>query len=1306
MSQFSMSRQRSHGPEDEPYQHHYGPTISCTPKSSGEQSHDGQGSGSTTKRKYDYRSYQEMQKRRRISPDRHRRLSSESRSSSNADVVEVLTNRNSLHSPIGSDADDSSNRAQQGLFCRLCSSDKQYKNDRDLATHLTIIHYRERILNRIKPPYECLNCGFKPPVNMSEDQTIEELLMHYGCDEKVATKYYQKDCSELPLRNKSGHNTVSTSAIVCGICNVLNDNERLFTRHITLRHFTKDLLDELPKRPPFRCPFIDCGQEKTTLHSLMLHYGCEHNVSMELYNGRHNKKDKAADINQTKSDKVLPNAAPSLPNMLSPFNARAESEPEKTSTNTNSARTPSSKQPSAKAKLFDMFRQNDNRGNKDEEPTCKKCKRTFVTAKSLKYHDILVHIFPKLASSGPYRCPKCSLTIKEKSDFTKHIIAKHWEECQSEVFQDDMKRRKSHHSSSNIKANVESKQKSTTDEIASIPQNKTRKTQHKVTELTARQRITQQWENSSFDGLKRRVEELEEQLKAADEAKKEAIKKKDEKFERWITQKESSLEEVQKDKRKLEARLEQAEVDMADAKKQLEQAQESYQDLEAKILEKDNDKEEVTKEKKNLEKTISNLKVETEKVTKDKCNLQESLTATEIKLTLAEEKIQDLEITVSEKEEEMKETNGNFEFQLAEGVKKISRLEKQVEFQKNKVDKINEEKKEKVVAMKELAKKHKETESQLKEQVNKLSKELKAMSAHEKKLELKQLEKDSAKVEQLQQQLNDGESQIELLETERNVLLESLDRLQRILKDFESILAEKNEKLKEASGKLEDAETNLEEALQRLKDQKGVDKEKRELNREVKQLRSTMKDWESRQFTNVKLIAGLEKENNELKSKLKDYEENNTGVEEELYEVTTKCKKMEKEGIKLKTKADMAEQEKAKCMARLEMKNEEVDTLKSKNLELDATIKHLEKEIRQNGGQSDALESLNTNIFNQQGEIAHLQNTLANTKKEVGDCRSENVRLVKQLELLKDRNAKFETDYSQLVTQYETLKKEFSVNRNLLVSKNKQLQDLRLQPPVVTSDDMSKVQVKEEIIDTDDLPPMPNFPNIPDSSGSEVPPEKTSCVDAGQKQLIFNVAEDLVSKEVKKEPIAEPSSDEEDIDVSDNVAHPDHRYSLPPVTATQDPLFIRQPSQSTFFSQARGPTTSQQQKNNTISEEMRSFFPSHETLSPLQFVGEQGWSKPGPASSKKKKKNVSLPNTPDVILEEEEAEEYSCGLCGEYDPPLQGSKEEGTVYTTEWVGCDCDRWFHKQCTKLSRFTDRFSCRSVKMKCIKPKKKQL
>ena len=61
-----------------------------------------------------------------------------------------------------------------------------------------------------------------------------------------------------------------------------------------------------------------------------------------------------------------------------------------------------------------------------------------------------------------------------------------------------------------------------------------------------------------------------------------------------------------------------------------------------------------------------------------------------------------------------------------------------------------------------------------------------------------------------------------------------------------------------------------------------------------------------------------------------------------------------------------------------------------------------------------------------------------------------------------------------------------------------------------------------------------------------------------------------------------------------------------------------------------------------------------------------------------------------------EEELAACGICEMLDPPIDPENPEET---TEWVGCDCFRWFHKGCTKLTKFTEKFSCKSVKMKCL-------
>ena len=57
----------------------------------------------------------------------------------------------------------------------------------------------------------------------------------------------------------------------------------------------------------------------------------------------------------------------------------------------------------------------------------------------------------------------------------------------------------------------------------------------------------------------------------------------------------------------------------------------------------------------------------------------------------------------------------------------------------------------------------------------------------------------------------------------------------------------------------------------------------------------------------------------------------------------------------------------------------------------------------------------------------------------------------------------------------------------------------------------------------------------------------------------------------------------------------------------------------------------------------------------------------------------------------------ACGICEMLDPPIDPDNLNPEE-TTEWVGCDCLRWFHKGCTKLAKFTEKFSCKSVRMRC--------
>jgi len=66
----------------------------------------------------------------------------------------------------------------------------------------------------------------------------------------------------------------------------------------------------------------------------------------------------------------------------------------------------------------------------------------------------------------------------------------------------------------------------------------------------------------------------------------------------------------------------------------------------------------------------------------------------------------------------------------------------------------------------------------------------------------------------------------------------------------------------------------------------------------------------------------------------------------------------------------------------------------------------------------------------------------------------------------------------------------------------------------------------------------------------------------------------------------------------------------------------------------------------------------------------------------------------------ENVETWVCAICEKYDPvlPVRTSPED-IPPTTEWIGCDCNRWFHKFCTKLKVVDDSFSCKLLNKPCL-------
>ena len=65
----------------------------------------------------------------------------------------------------------------------------------------------------------------------------------------------------------------------------------------------------------------------------------------------------------------------------------------------------------------------------------------------------------------------------------------------------------------------------------------------------------------------------------------------------------------------------------------------------------------------------------------------------------------------------------------------------------------------------------------------------------------------------------------------------------------------------------------------------------------------------------------------------------------------------------------------------------------------------------------------------------------------------------------------------------------------------------------------------------------------------------------------------------------------------------------------------------------------------------------------------------------------------------EDVETWVCAICQCYDPIITSPIKSHIPETTEWIGCDCNRWYHKYCTKLKTIDDSFSCKELNRECL-------
>jgi hypothetical protein len=1339
------------------------------------------------------------------------------------------------------------------FLCRLCNNDTFFKSETDFDIHLTVIHFREKLMRKIQEPFRCHSCGYVPLPSMTTEDQSDDLLMHYGCKEHLSQMYYNEEVAKLPRLNvdEKGPETIT---IVCKLCNSSFDTERLFVRHISLRHFPKQLCDDLPKSEPFICPFIDCGQEKYTIHNLMLHYGCEHNISMELYQ-KETRGLIAHDENKVKTE---PAASPFSSTSCSPFFAsymqkitsKRSTPPTSqsqvpilsSSTNTSSpalkSKIPAIPAIPARPKEVQLDQSN-------LQFSCKFCPEKnlkFSTKKSLKYHILFSHLFTDLPQNGPCECPVCFKKFSIKNVFASHFLERHYEDyvkeqlnqrteiqkmdiftpekyksshskekskssCKEDSNQkaksssrdepsskdsskekqrkssldDETSSKKSHshqstskhgsssssskhssskssskhssskssskHSSSKSSSKHSSSKSSsskasekghdsaeqqgdggcTTDKLkieeGPIPACRVRQTVHSAfakpivssasfpsSTLSARQKLLENWKKDSIDSQRFEIDQLKEKIQEMETAHAEALKKKAEEFERWITQKEKALEDEQEKRKEVESKLEEISVVNAETELQLVQHQSNLKALENELEEKANAHQQVLAEKKKLEKENASHQSE---VIKLQCCVEER---TE-ELKLMQQQLQEKNDHINSLEEDIKDLKNNEDKVKQECEKTIAKLEKSVEAQVKKVEKLTEEKKAKMTQIKDMTKKHQEVEIELKDQVSELTKLNKQLNAKintqktalEKsaKSEMKRLEKDHDKIEkQLEEyeaQLLERNTTIEKLESRKDDLLDSLLHIQKIMQGFEAVITDKNEKLLEQESKIADIEAILEESVDKVNKLKTVEKEKKELAKQVKQLQHTMQDWETRQFTNVKLISGLEKTKAALEKKVKDFEENHTGAEEELYEMSSQIRQHEKEIKRLKESLAVGETELAKTKVRLQTKSEELTSVLAKNEILEQKIRDLEREVREKSNVSEEVQHLKQTVSNKEAELAHLRLSLNNLKAQFNQMKSHSSDVESQLKSLKASNGKFETEYSFAVSQIETLKKALKDAKVELGKRDLQLASFR---ETVLKDTHSLSSIQNVLSnDTTGVATSSNVEQVCQivanlnqilikEEPTPVSIVKAEPIDADEqhttpmiqieasvrvntdKQIVLNVPGSFTLLDpVKEEPIIpNPATfDNEDI-----AAHSDHDD--------------RGENGGTFEFFNEMPFASRSAE----SVRRESASSSLTANSPSPSIASSGTlTVPNKPAAKKRKSN----QLPDVTGQHFPDEDTTvCGICHQFDPPPSETTAKKKIYTTEWVGCDCDRWFHKPCTKLQRFTSLFSCRSVKMKC--------
>ena len=160
--------------------------------------------------------------------------------------------------------------------CKICG--KYFTSARYMWTHMGDEHF-EKELNAELPteaPWKCPKCPQDAAYTGSD---LRSLRVHYGTRHKAVMPHLAAKMN-IPLKDlQAEFRPASESGRTCQFCHKSFYNQMDFMKH-SLLHVRKRVYQDLPETEPFlcpRCPFT--GNSRITL---LLHYGLQHNVVMEL----------------------------------------------------------------------------------------------------------------------------------------------------------------------------------------------------------------------------------------------------------------------------------------------------------------------------------------------------------------------------------------------------------------------------------------------------------------------------------------------------------------------------------------------------------------------------------------------------------------------------------------------------------------------------------------------------------------------------------------------------------------------------------------------------------------------------------------------------------------------------------------------------------------------------------------------------------------------------------------------------------------------------------------------------------------